>query len=77
MASKHLRGDSNYAWPTAEIAVMGAKGAVEILFRGKSAEEVSGSIPSADIFYLLIIFFIIKNISRKNIPQKNVKKWQW
>ena len=34
MASKHLRGDLNYAWPTAEIAVMGAKGAVEIIFRG-------------------------------------------
>ena len=34
MASKHLRGDVNYAWPTAEIAVMGAKGAVEILYRG-------------------------------------------
>ena len=34
MASKHLRGDVNYAWPSAEIAVMGAKGAVEILYRG-------------------------------------------
>ena len=33
MASKHLRGDLNYAWPTAQIAVMGAKGAVEIIFR--------------------------------------------
>ena len=33
MASKHLRGDFNYAWPTAEIAVMGPKGAVEIIFR--------------------------------------------
>ncbi|MEO0387900.1 MAG: acyl-CoA carboxylase subunit beta [Pseudomonadota bacterium] len=33
MASKHLRGDLNYAWPSAEIAVMGAKGAVEILYR--------------------------------------------
>ena len=33
MASKHLRGDVNYAWPAAEIAVMGAKGAVEIIFR--------------------------------------------
>jgi propionyl-CoA carboxylase beta chain len=33
MASKHLRGDINYAWPTAQIAVMGAKGAVEIIFR--------------------------------------------
>ncbi|CAH8287935.1 unnamed protein product [Schistosoma turkestanicum] len=33
MSSKHLRGDINYAWPTAEIAVMGAKGAVKIIFR--------------------------------------------
>ena len=33
MSSKHLRGDFNYAWPTAEIAVMGAKGAVEIIHR--------------------------------------------
>ena len=33
MASKHLRGDVNYAWPSAEIAVMGSKGAVEIIFR--------------------------------------------
>ncbi|CAH8650898.1 unnamed protein product [Heterobilharzia americana] len=36
MSSKHLRGDINYAWPTAEVAVMGAKGAVQILFRGKA-----------------------------------------
>jgi len=34
MSSKHLRGDLNYAWPNAEIAVMGPKGAVEIIFRG-------------------------------------------
>ena len=34
MSSKHLRGDVNFAWPTAEIAVMGPKGAVEIIFRG-------------------------------------------
>ncbi|HUB96132.1 MAG TPA: acyl-CoA carboxylase subunit beta [Stellaceae bacterium] len=33
MSSKHLRGDVNYAWPTAEIAVMGPKGAVEMMFR--------------------------------------------
>src|SRR5271156_6508747 len=33
MASKHLRGDINFAWPSAQIAVMGAKGAVEIIFR--------------------------------------------
>jgi propionyl-CoA carboxylase beta chain len=38
MASKHLRGDFNYAWPTAEIAVMGAKGAVEIIFRKDIAD---------------------------------------
>jgi len=33
MSSKHIRGDINYAWPSAEIAVMGPKGAVEIIFR--------------------------------------------
>jgi len=38
MSSKHLRGDTNYAWPTAEIAVMGSKGAVSIIFRGKGSE---------------------------------------
>lgn len=38
MASKHLRGDLNYAWPTAEIAVMGAKGAVEIIFRSQRGD---------------------------------------
>jgi propionyl-CoA carboxylase beta chain len=37
MSSKHIRGDINYAWPTAEIAVMGAKGAVEILYRREIA----------------------------------------
>ena len=35
MSSKHLRGDMNYAWPSAEVAVMGAKGAVEIIFRAE------------------------------------------
>lgn len=39
MSSQHLHGDYNYAWPTAEVAVMGAKGAVEIIFRGKNVEE--------------------------------------
>ena len=42
MSSKHLRGDVNFAWPTAEIAVMGPKGAVEIIFRkdqGDPAED--------------------------------------
>ena len=33
MASKHLRGDFNYAWPTSEIAVMGAEGAAKIIFK--------------------------------------------
>ena len=41
MSSKHLRGDLNYAWPTAEIAVMGAKGAVEIIFRGENADGIA------------------------------------
>jgi propionyl-CoA carboxylase beta chain len=38
MSSKHLRGDINFAWPTAEIAVMGAKGAVEIIFRSEAGD---------------------------------------
>ena len=38
MSSKHIRGDVNYAWPTAEIAVMGAKGAAEILYRAELAD---------------------------------------
>ena len=38
MASKHLRGDVNFAWPNAEIAVMGAKGAVEIIFREEKSD---------------------------------------
>jgi propionyl-CoA carboxylase beta chain len=41
MSSKHIRGDVNYAWPTAEIAVMGSKGAVEIIFRNQSPEELA------------------------------------
>ena len=41
MASKHIGGDVNYAWPTAQIAVMGAKGAVEIIFRGTDAEGIA------------------------------------
>ncbi len=43
MASKHLRGDVNLAWPTAQIAVMGAKGAVEIIFRAdmKDPEKIA------------------------------------
>jgi propionyl-CoA carboxylase beta chain len=39
MASKHVGGDVNYAWPTAQIAVMGAKGAVEIIFRADIGDK--------------------------------------
>ena len=39
MSSKHLRGDVNLAWPSAEIAVMGPKGAVEIIFRSEIGDE--------------------------------------
>ncbi len=46
MSSKHIRGDINYAWPSAEIAVMGAKGAVEILYRSElgDKEKIAGRI---------------------------------
>jgi len=39
MSPKNLRGDINYTWPTAEVAVMGAKGAVQIIFRGNEGAE--------------------------------------
>ena len=39
MSSKHIRADVNYAWPTAEIAVMGSKGAVEILYRSELGDK--------------------------------------
>ena len=42
MGSKHLKSDFNYAWPTSEIAVMGAKGAVEILYRKQLIDDVDG-----------------------------------
>jgi len=41
MSSKHLRGDVNFAWPTAEIAVMGPKGAVEIIFRKEAGDPAA------------------------------------
>ncbi|MEL6622114.1 MAG: carboxyl transferase domain-containing protein, partial [Pseudomonadota bacterium] len=46
MSSKHIRGDVNYAWPSAEIAVMGPKGAAEILFRSElgDADKIAGRI---------------------------------
>ncbi len=48
MGSKHLRNDINYAWPTAEIAVMGPEGAVEIIFKGKyeTKDEVAAAVES-------------------------------
>jgi propionyl-CoA carboxylase beta chain len=48
MSSKHLRGDVNYAWPTAEIAVMGAKGAVEIIFRAEASDPEALAARSAE-----------------------------
>jgi propionyl-CoA carboxylase beta chain len=41
MASKHMRADVNYAWPSAQIAVMGPKGAVEIIFRKQGPEAIA------------------------------------
>ncbi len=44
MASKHLRGDINYAWPTAEIAVMGAEGASKIIYKSVKESELEENI---------------------------------
>ena len=46
---KHLRGDINYAWPTAEIAVMGAKGAVEVLLSSEISKIEDAEVRSAFI----------------------------
>ncbi|MBU0966106.1 MAG: acyl-CoA carboxylase subunit beta [Proteobacteria bacterium] len=53
MSSKHLRGDVNYAWPTAEIAVMGAKGAVEVLYgrEAKSAKNPEAFLAQRELEY--------------------------
>lgn len=53
MNSKHIRGDFNFAWPTAEIAVMGAKGAVEILFKSEidKAEDRAAAIAQFEAEY--------------------------
>ena len=48
MSSKHIRGDINYAWPTAEIAVMGPKGAVEVLYRKEIAAAENGDEVAAE-----------------------------
>lgn len=54
MSSKHLRSDANYAWPGAEVAVMGAKGAVEILYHG----EVRLLAEDAILAYSLVFSFV-------------------
>jgi propionyl-CoA carboxylase beta chain len=48
MASKHIRADVNYAWPSAEIAVMGAKGATEVLYRAELKDKAKIAKRTAD-----------------------------
>jgi propionyl-CoA carboxylase beta chain len=49
MSSKHIRGDLNLAWPTAEIAVMGPKGAVEVLYRREIAASDDPAARTAEL----------------------------
>jgi len=49
MSSKHIRGDFNVAWPTAEVAVMGPEGAVNIIFRGELAEAAEPDARRAEL----------------------------
>ena len=51
MSSKHLRSDVNLAWPSAEIAVMGAKGAAEVLYRGVGSEEMPSKIKEYETIF--------------------------
>ena len=60
MSCKQLRGDMNYAWPTAEIAVMGGAGAVEVLYaREAKAQELSLIHISPDRFPLCRVVFLL------------------
>ena len=54
MNSKHIGADMNYAWPTAEIAVMGAKGAAEIIFRNeiKAADDPEAKLAEKEAEYI-------------------------
>jgi propionyl-CoA carboxylase beta chain len=47
MNSKHLRADASFAWPSAEIAVMGSEGAVNVIFRRRSQESTDPADPAA------------------------------
>ncbi|KAJ3035103.1 hypothetical protein HDV00_004325 [Rhizophlyctis rosea] len=70
MSSKHLRGDLNYSWPTGEIAVMGAKGAVEIIFRNvkdKNVAKFANPLPAAQRGFLDDI--IVPSTTRSRIIQ--------
>ncbi|XP_013415344.1 propionyl-CoA carboxylase beta chain, mitochondrial-like [Lingula anatina] len=76
MSSKHLRGDTNYTWPTAEVAVMGAQGAVQIIFRDEQkrsaaekeyVESFSNPFPAAVRGYVDDI--IMPHTTRKRINQ--------
>jgi len=49
MSSKHIRADVNVAWPTAEVAVMGPEGAVNIVFRGELAEAAEPETRRAEL----------------------------
>jgi propionyl-CoA carboxylase beta chain len=49
MSSKHIRADVNVAWPTAEIAVMGAEGATKILFRREIADAADAAARTAEL----------------------------
>jgi propionyl-CoA carboxylase beta chain len=49
MSSKHIRGDLNLAWPTAELAVMGPDGAVSIVFRKELAEAANSESRKAEL----------------------------
>jgi propionyl-CoA carboxylase beta chain len=69
MSSKHIRGDYNVAWPTAEIAVMGPKGAVEILFRKEIAE--SGDDPRDTRPRLIDALETLQTKRDKNPPKKH------
>ena len=75
MASKHLKGDANYAWPGAEIAVMGAKGAVEIIFRGQVSYLKELNFCNHGIFHPSYTPIALKNVSYQDV-EKNTAEYR-
>ena len=68
MASKHLRGDLNYAWPTSEIAVMGAEGAAKIIFKKLKENKLKEKVEEYEKNFLILMLQLLEDIDEVILP---------